>query len=86
MTGLSIMECRSDFDAIAGGPELLALTEAQAMGEACAICHARWPRPRIALGILDDGGTAYGCDECAALDATAWSDSTRSSVPALASL
>ncbi|MGI5120576.1 hypothetical protein ACQEU5_13710 [Marinactinospora thermotolerans] len=44
-----------------------ALTTAQLMGDACAICHVRWPRPRCPLGELPDGSGVYGCDECAGI-------------------
>ncbi|UOE21770.1 hypothetical protein NI17_000395 [Thermobifida halotolerans] len=43
------------------------LSDAQAMGEACVVCHARWPRPRHPLGVLPDGAPVYGCAECAQL-------------------
>ncbi|WP_408648514.1 hypothetical protein [Streptomonospora mangrovi] len=35
------------------------------MGDACAVCHVRWPRPRHPLGDSPEGGELYGCDECA---------------------
>lgn len=68
MSGLStlgsdtnLMElCDSAFDT-------WALTAAQAAGDACAICHAQWPRPRVELGMLSDGSAIYGCAECAEL-------------------
>ncbi|WP_376767015.1 hypothetical protein [Spinactinospora alkalitolerans] len=41
------------------------LTTAQVMGDACAVCHAKWPRPRRPLGELPDGTGVYGCAECA---------------------
>ncbi|MFC7329450.1 hypothetical protein [Marinactinospora rubrisoli] len=44
-----------------------ALTPAQLMGDACAICHAKWPRPRQPLGELPDGSEVFGCDECAGI-------------------
>ncbi|GAB3489298.1 hypothetical protein GCM10027440_36490 [Nocardiopsis coralliicola] len=43
------------------------LSSAQCMGDACAICHARWPRPRHALGELAGGGLVFGCAECAGI-------------------
>ena len=43
------------------------LSDAQVMGEACVVCHARWPRPRRQLGVLPDGTRLYGCSECAQL-------------------
>ncbi|WP_046468007.1 hypothetical protein [Allosalinactinospora lopnorensis] len=41
------------------------LSSVQCMGDACAICHAKWPRPRTPLGELPDGTRVYGCRECA---------------------
>lgn len=41
------------------------LSRAQCMGDACVICHTKWPRPRRVLGELSDGAHVYGCDECA---------------------
>ncbi|WP_341351846.1 hypothetical protein [Streptomonospora litoralis] len=35
------------------------------MGGACAVCHARWPRPRHRLGESPEGGELLGCEECA---------------------
>ncbi|CAL9547521.1 hypothetical protein SUDANB121_04385 [Nocardiopsis dassonvillei] len=43
------------------------LSAEQCAGDACAVCHTRWPRPRIALGVLPDGGPVFGCGDCAAL-------------------
>lgn len=45
----------------------LTLTTAQREGNACAVCHAQWPRPRRILGVLPDGGSVHGCSECAGL-------------------
>nr|WP_133740746.1 hypothetical protein [Actinorugispora endophytica] len=45
------------------------LTKAQVMGDACAVCHTRWPRPRDPLGELPDGTEVYGCAECAEIAA-----------------
>ncbi|WP_285757414.1 hypothetical protein [Nocardiopsis ansamitocini] len=41
------------------------LTTAQIMGDACAICYVKWPRPRDPVGALPDGTEVYGCAECA---------------------
>ncbi|WP_306370369.1 hypothetical protein [Nocardiopsis sp. CC223A] len=63
--------CASDAgaDAISDGyvydPE--SLSAEQCTGDACAVCHTRWPRPRIALGVLPDGVSVFGCGDCAAL-------------------
>jgi hypothetical protein len=43
------------------------LSPAQCMGDACVVCHTKWPRPRRILGELPDGAHVYGCDECAGL-------------------
>lgn len=43
------------------------LSTAQCMGDACVVCHTKWPRPRRALGELPDGAHVYGCDECAGI-------------------
>nr|WP_184080381.1 hypothetical protein [Nocardiopsis mwathae] len=43
------------------------LSTAQIMGDACAICHVKWPRPRTPLGGLPEGHEVYGCDECAGI-------------------
>ncbi|GAB3449447.1 hypothetical protein GCM10027570_23920 [Streptomonospora sediminis] len=42
-----------------------AFTFAQLMGNACAVCHARWPRPRHRIGESPDGEELLGCEECA---------------------
>ncbi|OLT28149.1 hypothetical protein BJF83_01320 [Nocardiopsis sp. CNR-923] len=44
-------------------PEVL--TGDQRVGDACAVCHAQWPRPRRVLGRLPDGARVFGCHECA---------------------
>jgi len=49
--------------------DLEGLSDAQVTGEACVVCHARWPRPRQPLGTLPDGTPVYGCAECARLAA-----------------
>ncbi|PWV50135.1 MULTISPECIES: hypothetical protein [Nocardiopsis] len=43
------------------------LSGAQCMGDACVVCHVKWPRPRRVLGELPDGSQVYGCDECAGM-------------------
>lgn len=71
MSGLSIVPrlgaAADTTDIYTFEPELL--SNAQCMGDACAICHVRWPRPRRALGALPDGSEVYGCDECAGIAA-----------------
>jgi len=34
-------------------------------GDACVVCHKRWPRPRVRVGRLPDGSGVFACDECA---------------------
>ncbi|RNL84873.1 hypothetical protein EFW17_10595 [Halostreptopolyspora alba] len=46
------------------------LSSAQRMGDACAICHTKWPRPRARIGELPDGATVFGCRECAEIIAS----------------
>ncbi|PRX95527.1 hypothetical protein [Allonocardiopsis opalescens] len=41
------------------------LTPAQLAGDACVVCHVRWPRPRHRIGSLPNGRPARGCGECA---------------------
>ncbi|MFV2198911.1 hypothetical protein [Nocardiopsis sp. LOL_012] len=43
------------------------LTTAQRAGDACAVCHVKWPRPRRVIGVLPDGGRVRGCRDCADL-------------------
>ncbi|WP_082166900.1 hypothetical protein [Nocardiopsis sp. RV163] len=43
------------------------LSWAQCMGDACVVCHTKWPRPRRVLGELPDGSAVFGCEECADL-------------------
>ncbi|WP_394354432.1 hypothetical protein [Nocardiopsis sinuspersici] len=43
------------------------LSWAQCMGDACVVCHAKWPRPRRRLGELPDGSRVFGCEECAGI-------------------
>ncbi|MDA8370776.1 MAG: hypothetical protein M0026_13055 [Nocardiopsaceae bacterium] len=45
------------------------LSTAQIMGDACAVCHVKWPRPQYPLGVLPDGTGLFGCAECADLAA-----------------
>ncbi|KIH98366.1 hypothetical protein LP52_14385 [Streptomonospora alba] len=46
-----------------------ALTVAQLVGEACAACHARWPRPRHRLGASSEGDELLACRECVGIAA-----------------
>nr|WP_246437874.1 hypothetical protein [Lipingzhangella halophila] len=46
------------------------LSSAQCMGDACAICHMKWPRPRALIGELPDGSGVFGCRECAGIIAS----------------
>lgn len=40
------------------------LTGAQCLGEACVVCHRRWPRPRADAGRLPNGSRVFACEEC----------------------
>ncbi|GAA4075044.1 hypothetical protein GCM10022214_35160 [Actinomadura miaoliensis] len=42
-----------------------ALTAAQRDGDACVVCHKKWPRPRVRVGRLPEGQGVFACDECA---------------------
>jgi len=68
LSGLSIM-CDSDIENSDTTDIHLfgagSLTFAQLMGDACAVCHSRWPRPRHRLGEPAEGGELLGCEECA---------------------
>ncbi|WP_225878802.1 hypothetical protein [Spongiactinospora rosea] len=55
-----------------GGPAATArlfdpdgLTYAQRCGDACVVCHKKWPRPRVRVGRLPDGVAVLACGECA---------------------
>ncbi len=41
------------------------LTLAQCDGDACVVCHRRWPRPRVRVGRLPDDRIVHACDDCA---------------------
>ncbi|RJL21709.1 hypothetical protein [Bailinhaonella thermotolerans] len=41
------------------------LTEAQRYGDACVVCHRRWPRPKIRVGRLPSHAVVLACDDCA---------------------
>ncbi|GAB1824488.1 hypothetical protein HerbRD11066_76520 [Herbidospora sp. RD11066] len=40
------------------------LTSVQRDGDACVVCHKKWPRPRVRVGRLPDDTTVHACDEC----------------------
>ncbi|TDD92614.1 hypothetical protein E1298_10500 [Actinomadura rubrisoli] len=42
-----------------------ALSTAQRLGDACAVCRKRWPRPRVRVGRLPDSSGVFACDDCA---------------------
>ncbi|MDS1270605.1 hypothetical protein RIF23_09875 [Lipingzhangella sp. LS1_29] len=44
-----------------------ALTAEQAIGEACGICHARWPLPQVPLVESAEDAPLYVCRDCATL-------------------
>ncbi|MDF5753939.1 hypothetical protein [Spongiactinospora sp. TRM90649] len=41
------------------------LTSAQRYGDACVVCHKKWPRPRVRVGRLPDDTAVLACDDCA---------------------
>ncbi|SEF53737.1 hypothetical protein SAMN05444920_10117 [Nonomuraea solani] len=41
------------------------LTSAQREGDACVVCHKRWPRPRVRVGRLPDDSAVLACGDCA---------------------
>lgn len=57
-------------EAMPGSPHLVTfdpeeLTLAQCDGDACVVCHRRWPRPRVRVGRLPDNRIVHACDDCA---------------------
>lgn len=45
--------------------DLVGLSAAQRMGDACVVCRKKWPRPRVRVGRLPDSTGVFACDECA---------------------
>lgn len=41
------------------------LSWAQREGDACVVCHKRWPRPRVRVGRLPDDSAVLACADCA---------------------
>ncbi|GAA3689800.1 hypothetical protein GCM10022224_063980 [Nonomuraea antimicrobica] len=41
------------------------LSGAQRDGDACVVCHKRWPRPRVRVGRLPDDSAVLACADCA---------------------
>ncbi|GII89784.1 hypothetical protein [Sinosporangium siamense] len=41
------------------------LTSAQRDGDACVVCHKKWPRPRVRVGRLPSSAYVLACHECA---------------------
>jgi hypothetical protein len=41
------------------------LSTAQRLGDACAVCRKKWPRPRVLVGRLPDSTGVFACDDCA---------------------
>ncbi|GAA0407176.1 hypothetical protein GCM10009530_69290 [Microbispora corallina] len=41
------------------------LTMTQRDGDACVVCHKKWPRPRVKVGLLPDNAPVLACDDCA---------------------
>lgn len=60
-------DTRPAVDAYAYAYDPSLLSWAQCMGDACVVCHTKWPRPRRVLGHLPDGSHVFGCEECAGL-------------------
>lgn len=60
-----VMQTAAAPDSYVYDPTWLSL--AQCMGDACVVCHVKWPRPRRELGELPDGARVFGCDECAGI-------------------
>lgn len=68
MSGLSTMGFSTDPTVLTDTAlDTWALTTAQTMGDACAVCHSHWPRPRMPLGTLTDGSQIFCCPDCADL-------------------
>lgn len=42
-----------------------ALSAAQRVGDACVVCHKKWPRPRVRVGCQPDGSGVFACADCA---------------------
>jgi hypothetical protein len=42
-----------------------ALSAAQRNGDACVVCHKKWPRPRARVGRLPDDSGVFACADCA---------------------
>lgn len=42
-----------------------ALSAAQRDGDACVVCHKKWPRPRVRVGSLPGGPGVFACADCA---------------------
>ncbi|MCW2899400.1 MAG: hypothetical protein JWO67_1665 [Streptosporangiaceae bacterium] len=41
------------------------LSAEQLYGDACVVCHKKWPRPRVRVGRLPDGSKVLACADCA---------------------
>lgn len=41
------------------------LTPTQRDGDACVVCHKKWPRPRIKVGRLPNDAPVNACEDCA---------------------
>ncbi|MFG1999421.1 hypothetical protein ACGFNU_09785 [Spirillospora sp. NPDC048911] len=42
-----------------------ALSAAQRDGDACVVCHKKWPRPHVRVGSLPNGPGVFACADCA---------------------
>ncbi|WP_250573898.1 hypothetical protein [Nonomuraea sediminis] len=41
------------------------MSSAQLFGEACVVCHKKWPRPRVRVGRFPDDTAVLACSDCA---------------------
>ncbi|MFI6601372.1 hypothetical protein ACIBHX_34425 [Nonomuraea sp. NPDC050536] len=41
------------------------MSSAQLFGEACVVCHKKWPRPRVRVGRFPDDTAVLACADCA---------------------
>ncbi|MER6944602.1 hypothetical protein ABZ297_40465 [Nonomuraea sp. NPDC005983] len=41
------------------------LSCAQRDGDACVVCHKKWPRPRVRVGRFPDDSAVMACHDCA---------------------
>ncbi|REE99153.1 hypothetical protein [Thermomonospora umbrina] len=62
-----------------------ALSAVQREGDACVVCHKRWPRPHVRVGCLPNGSGVFACADCApALPEPRRVDPAQGAVPPMA--